>query len=279
MSGIDPEIIWSVARLYVEFTMPGETISASGTGFFVRRGDDSFYITNRHNVDPTLKFTEYTPYRLTQVRIVTHQKTDRRESPERARYDVPDFAERLVCHPAADVACFVNPLSYARPKPHNFTVPHVNFSDLADEAFFRDELSPMDTASFIGYPSWKGEEWVDRRWGAPIARAASIASVPELPFEHDDIKTPDTVLVSGLSFNGSSGSPVISHQKGLPTGDGITGPFTPPRLIGIMTGSWKDSDKEAALKPPSMFQHSGLSFFTRATSILELLNTIEDPAH
>ena len=70
------------------------------------------------------------------------------------------------------------------------------------------------------------------------------------------------MLFRSLSFSGSSGSPVISHEKGIP---GISG-YVEPKILGIMSGHWWDEEPESG-----MFFHSGLSYFTRVTSIRELV--------
>ena len=129
----------------------------------------------------------------------------------------------------------------------------------------------MDFVSFIGYPGSNGLGWWDQRWNTPIARMATIASNPAVPFTHDSISTADVTLVSGLSFSGSSGSPVLLHQKGLRTSGLVVDPaFTPAMLLGIMSGHWWDVTEK-----PAMFKHSGLSYFTRATSISLLLDTMQ----
>ena len=56
-----------------------------------------------------------------------------------------------------------------------------------------------------------------------------------------DINTTETCLVNDLSFEGSSGSPVLTYPKGIKTGNGlIGGNYIEPRLIGIMSGHWDD---------------------------------------
>jgi len=62
---------------------------------------------------------------------------------------------------------------------------------------------------------------------------------------------------------------VLLHQKGIPPGDIVDPMYAPPTILGIMSGHWWDVAKE-----PEMFRHSGLSYFTRSTSILELVGPI-----
>jgi hypothetical protein len=125
----------------------------------------------------------------------------------------------------------------------------------------------MDAASFIGFAGNKDSQWWDQLWRLGIARTVNIASVPGIPFTHADLKTSDVTLVAGLSFSGSSGSVVILHEKSLKVGDGLVNPhYVPPKVIGIMSGHWWDIGAE-----PGLFLHSGISYFTRSSSVLSLL--------
>jgi hypothetical protein len=76
------------------------------------------------------------------------------------------------------------------------------------------------------------------------------------------------MLVSGLSFSGSSGSPVFNHPKGSsPGGNVVDRSYVPSKIIGIMSGHfWENPDD-----PPEMFRHSGLSYLTQSTAILALI--------
>lgn len=139
--------------------------------------------------------------------------------------------------------------------------------DLADSSFFKDKVAMMDIASFIGFPGTGDSIWWDDQFNFPIARVINIASLPTIPFSNEAIPTEDTLLVSGLSFSGSSGSVVLLHEKGVRAGQGLKNPaYVPPKVLGIMSGHWRELNSE-----PKMFSHSGLSYFTRSTSILELM--------
>jgi hypothetical protein len=43
--------------------------------------------------------------------------------------------------------------------------------------------------------------------------------------------------------------------------------YVKPKVLGIMSGHWWDEEP-----PEGMFYHSGLSYFTRSTAILELID-------
>lgn len=188
--------------------------------------------------------------------------------PETFFVSVANLDKCVHCHELADVAVLENP---ALPTPHP-VVSHSTFTleELATEQFLTESVGPMDVASFIGFPGRNGKQWWDQRWDLGIARTVNLASYPGIPFTNENIRTADVGLVSGLSFSGSSGSPIISHQKGiegLQFGNPLTGGmYIKPRILGIMSGHWWDEEPQA-----DMFQHSGLSYFTRATAIRELL--------
>lgn len=145
----------------------------------------------------------------------------------------------------------------------------ISIEGLAGEDFFRNSLNAMDAVSFIGFPGSKNDlVWFDDEWKLPIARTAHISSYPGRSFSNRSISTADTMLVSGLSFSGSSGSPVFNHPKGL----NLKGPLTisgyvESKLIGIMSGHFHEAGDNA-------FKHSGLSYLTRSTAILQLLDSI-----
>jgi len=127
-------------------------------------------------------------------------------------------------------------------------------SFLADNTYFIKSLKLVDSVSFIGFP--KGVFDTDRN--LPIARNANIASAPSLPFKNDAVEG-EIVLVSGLSFGGSSGSPVISIPVGN-KGIGV-GRVLESKLVGIMAGHLVDKDDK----------HKGLSYFIKSPKIIDTL--------
>lgn len=137
------------------------------------------------------------------------------------------------------------------------------------EEFNRNQIKIMEPAIFIGFPGTNGRHWWDESWKLPVIRQCTLASWPAIPFTNSQIQTTDVLLVSGLSFSGSSGSPVFVMNRGLyPGGDIQDSGWRPARLIGVMSGHfWEDT------QTPAMFAHSGLSYLTRSTSIIEILQS------
>ena len=160
---------------------------------------------------------------------------------------------------------------------------------IATDYWLANNVPVMDFASFVGFAGSNGQPWWDQKWNLPIARLATLASPPSMPFTNPAIKSGNVGLVSGLSFRGSSGSPLFVHEKGMrlrrfflmlrPDLRGYQGPspldhadssYRPSMLIGIMSGHFWDG------KEPEMFRHSGLSYYTRASAIREVLGLVEE---
>jgi len=259
MSGIHPAANLAVSRILVDFRDDlGNRKTISGTGFWLVERYATYFITNRHCVDPTLGLGPSTSYRIEALRVLLREQEGvDRWLPNTEFALVDNLATCLNCHPSADVAVLKQP-EYSSMFGHSY----FSIEELATEEFLSEVMHPMDVASFFGYPGQDGSEWWDTEWNVAIARTAYLSSWPGIPFRNASVPTSDVTVVNGLSFSGSSGSPILSHQKPQPLG----APFSPPRILGIMSGHWWDN---AADRP--MFAHSGFSYFTRATAIREVL--------
>ena len=173
--------------------------------------------------------------------------------------------DQPIFHSSADVALLKNPVFVSMPT--DFAVSCFQYDDLADKSWLQNNLHAMDMASFIGFPGKNGKPWYDEQWNLAIARTVNIASLPAVGYSNSQVPTTDTMLASGLSFSGSSGSAVVSHEKGIKLGEGLSGGnYFQPKLIGIMSGHWWGEDK------PDVFQHSGLSYLTSSAAIISLMN-------
>ena len=269
MSGVNPLLIFAVTQIRTVFRdSVGNTVSPVGTGFFLRtEAGTPIFVTNRHNLDPVLKLN--TEYALISVSVLL-RRFDRDKLLADTRFiDVDLTATKLLHSLHADVSALVAPVFITQPPDYTFYTLKMQ-GGLADQAFFDTKVSMMDLVSFFGYPGTASSQWWDLTWNTAIARLANLASWPNLQFTNPGIPTNDVTLVSGLSFSGSSGSLVMLHEKGLPPGgDIVDSRYVPPTILGIMSGHWREFSKE-----PEMFRHSGLSYYTRATAILELLTGI-----
>lgn len=265
MSGVNRHIGYSVARIRCTFSSAsGPALALRGTGFWVGRRERRAFVTNRHNLDPGPPGEEVSALRLSDVEIDLRHIVENVAYPETRFFSVSNLASSIRLHPNADCAVLVDP-EFGCSAEFKDQVP-VSLSEIADREFLRDKVQVMDFASFIGFPGSDEAPWWDEQANLPIARMASIASTPERSFVNQGILTDDVVLVSGFSFSGSSGSPVFSHRKGLRATPPLVADFVPAKLIGIMSGH-----RVEVGTLPDMLEHTGLSYFTRSTSILELL--------
>ena len=309
---IDPNsTIWSVNRLKSHFRDSlGNPLTTQGTGFWLVL--DSYcrefgFVTNRHNLDPELKVNrDGSDYQLEKLEIELRSRTPVSDDPSSFSIDketeffelASQFKESIYYSDTADVA-FLYPLKFNSLGSQFEPYSTFRVDDLADDYFFNFRVSVMDYCHFIGFASAGDRKpgWWDHGANAPIARLASLASNPHTYFEfsHPEITMTDVILVSGLSFSGASGSPVILDQKGLGTDvpalefeskfirnpsrsnekeqsehSRERGPyfvdenFVPRKILGVMTGHCNNEIQQR-------LEHSGLSYFTRATALFPLL--------
>lgn len=254
-----------------------------GTGFWIEKNGSHYFVTNAHNIVPSVKPGPHSGLKLKTLKIRLRAKTVNKWLDETAFCEI-ELDGHVNTHQDADVTVIKNPKFIN--KQEKFAHGWFSSGDIADTQFFIDHLNVMDNASFIGFPGKDSLPWYDEKWNLAIARTVNIASHPAIPFSNKGIKTSDVMLVSGLSFSGSSGSPVLSHTKlGVGAVPELTGAQEPsnwqaclnqtirsinnnityPKLIGIMSGHWDDDAESDA------FRHSGLSYLTRSTAILGLL--------
>lgn len=271
MSGINQGVVFDVCRLKAEFADEiGNAKSIAGTGFWIKDNHNKVFVTNKHNINPTLTFGADTKYRLCSLEIELRVINNSIPKPDTKFFSVDIGNSILEDSIDADAAVILNPKYLDNIGPY-CSAEVLYKRDLADTTFFSQNLAIMDSASFIGFAGNQTSQWWDQQWHLGVARTVNIASVPSIPFTHRDVRTGDITLVAGLSFSGSSGSVVISHEKGVRDGAGLSNSsYVPPKIIGIMSGHWPDGQQQ-----PGMFSHSGLSYFTRSTAILSLLSLAE----
>jgi len=75
----------------------------------------------------------------------------------------------------------------------------------------------------LGFAGFGGRTWFDEAAILPIARTATLASIPSMSFTNSEIRTSDVLMVAGLSFAGLERQPsVINRRKGIPPGGDIS---------------------------------------------------------
>lgn len=266
MPGINKEILHSVVRLRMVFVDDALNVKNVGaTGFWLQTNQgNKIIVTNRHNLDAKLKLGSATTFELKKFEVELREHRDTQYFPGRNYFEVDLSDNPVRFMDLDDCAIIANPQFDQTTDGYGYTL--FREEDIADSDFFKDKLQVMDTVSFFGYP----ENWYDQKWVFPTSRTAFIASLPLLDFTHVDVITGRTCLVSGMSFGGNSGSPIMSHRKSFAPPDGKeNAEYAPAKLIGIMSGHWWD---EAPVN--GMFAHSGLSYFTKSTALLNLIRRL-----
>lgn len=171
-------------------------------------------------------------------------------TPETTFVDVT--TENILQHDTADISII----------PCADQTPQYAFesSDLASASYFAHSMRLMDRVHFVGFPAnrvgTRIDQWWDEAWSLPIAREASLASLPRVPFTNKLISTTDVTLVSGHSFAGASGSPVFHFCR-----EGA-------RVVGVMSGHLINENHASEVV------HGGMSYFTRSPGILALLESV-----
>jgi hypothetical protein len=279
MLGLNPNLFWMIHRIKTTFSDDiGNRKTGYGTGFWVTTlNGKSVFITNKHNVDPSIKFPNKPTYRLDRISIeLRHYKSDQ-PTEDTEFFEIEDVENCLFSSSTADCSILVEPKFYkkAPSDPNRGILKSENLINA--EMFFNSLIiGPMETSFFVGFPGQDGRHWWDEKWKLPIARQCTVASLPQIPFTNDQIKTDDVILVSGLSFSGSSGSPVFLPARGFRPGGDFNDPtWRPAMLAGIMSGHfWEETPGPSETPVPSMFRHTGLSYMTRSTSILKLIREV-----
>ena len=299
MPGIHFRTVYGVARIRPYFLdgLGGEERGgdSAATGFWIAafdgppllrghppsvapEGMHQVFVTNKHVIDQRL-IREDTSLRLSRVQIELRGLSrglgpGLDVSPETRFFEVSNVEASLFVADTADCAIICDPAWSGEGGRYTPTAL-ISETMLADlDAFRNGAVEICQPVSFIGFPS-PDRNWWDEAWTLPIAREGSIASLPHVPFTNSQISTTDVTLVSGLSFTGSSGSPVLTHRKHVvdqvaevlaASGEPVSFRIVEPLVVGIMSGHFMSGDGL-----PPMFRHGGLSYFTRSTTILELL--------
>lgn len=276
---LNPLLQHSVTLIRVEFWDGiNEPWEIFGTGFWVKSSEGhNTLVTNRHNLDPSLKKPDFANLKISKI-MVQFRKFEEKAYTSTTEFLEMDLA-RLdgLLHSNADVAVLFSP-SFKTNKgiSGNFSYEPILFKEMADAEFHYNKTEILDPVAFIGFP----QKWYDHKRSAPIARLAHIASDTSAPFSNKEIITADVSLVAGLSFGGSSGSPVFLLPKGIliqaASNIKIDSSYISGAVLGIMSGHCRDyhlAQESDRYKPMSLLDpSSGLSYYTRSTSILELLS-------
>jgi hypothetical protein len=133
----------------------------------------------------------------------------------------------------------------------------LNYPSIADAAF----INSMEVCDFVAFPGFP--EWFDRESYRPILRVGTVASDPRYDYTNQQARG-NCIAYEAFSFGGSSGSPVFALQKGFKMAAPLTFEgFRESKLVGINAGHLVETEYRS---------HSGISYFYKATAILDLID-------
>jgi hypothetical protein len=252
----------------------------SGSGFWISTAKNPLlFVTNKHNLIPRIKDpAKYGAWNLTKLEIKCRAWDEKLQRPDNQTsvIDCKDWIRVFNSDPnSPDVAILIPNHPITATTRTSGTITPIPSNSLAGNNWFESLGKVTDHAYFIGFPDIIGK---DAHYEYPISRNCHISSDPFIDFTEETkngadygVKTKNTSLVTGLSFGGSSGSPIFTYEVGLniPKNMNIhySGRYVEPKLIGIMSGHWFDKDKFLN------DEHKGLSYFTKSTAILDLITT------
>jgi hypothetical protein len=266
MSDVPEWVVYAITRVRSRFASEiNAPRTGEGTAFVVDCGGWNALVTNRHVVDLSYRLNS-TEWTLDRLDIQFRHADGDSHAPEVDFVSLNLERSKFAYSPDADVVA----IGMSFDADNDLTSAGIHIDNLADDEFLRERAKMMDLASFIGFAGSKSVRWWDERWSTPIARIASLASTPSRPFYNSKIKSADVGLVSGLSFAGSSGSPLFVHAKGQANMSVANASYQAPKLIGVMSGHWELDNTTSA----ELFPHSGLSYYTRATSIRDVIGRL-----
>lgn len=234
--------------------------SFRGTGFFIEKDSEYFFVTNRHMIEPAYDDPDYTGYSLIEFHVESYESFDFDGLPTTLKSAaVVNFNEFVFDkNEFNDVACLKNPKVVGG---MTINAP-IAYSMLATHEWISDNLSVCDTIAYPGFPAW-----YDRQNNTPIFRMGTIASDPRLDYScFPGAPISSQIAYEGFSTGGASGSPVFAIQRGFQTGAGISAPkdfYREVKLIGINAGHFKDQKG-----------HSGISYLYKSSVIHDIINTI-----
>jgi hypothetical protein len=277
MSGLPLDVCLAICRMEAQFADDnGTPRSVTGTGYWMFSPcGKTVFVTNKHNLD--LGFCNFSDknFKLKKIGIELRDFSVDKYRPIPKMFFLSSYEPILSTN--ADVAILHN-ITF-KEQLGNFGFRNLQAKTwLADSSIFDQYYGIAQEVFFLGFPHGK----YDEEGNLPIASHAIFSSIPNRSFKNKFIKTDDIILVDGRSFKGSSGSPVFTFPRGLFIGTDKGGPinsdgYCPQKIVGIMSGHLYQEGKwisDFDQKREDFLNHSGKSYFTRSTSILELFNKL-----
>lgn len=237
-----------------------EVIQLQGTGFFVKKFNDLFLITNRHVIEPGYNNADYKNFTIQEFWVEGFEETDASGIPHTVSDTKILNFKNFIYHANYfnDIACLKAPASANGMK----IISALPYTLLATNEWLKHKLSVCDSIAYPGFP-----QWYDKENNTPIFRMGTIASDPRLNYAcFFNEPNADRIAYEGFSTSGASGSPVFSTQRGFAIGNGLSASddfYREVKLIGINAGHFKDQ-----------IGHSGISYFYKSSAILDIIDSI-----
>ncbi len=263
--GINNRFLYTAKKVTCKFFNGTSELSINGTGFFVVKSSDIYFLTNRHVVDAAYYDPKYIGYKLASLKIESYSSFNEEDIPTKMNnaeiINISNF--KFHSDYGNDVACLKSP----RVEGEGFEIIcHIDYDMLANKNWINKKLNVCDN---LAYPCFA--EWYDTENNTPIFRIGTIASDPRLNYSRTDLLSADRIAYEGFSSSGASGSPIFALQKGVRLGDGIQYVgnddfYREVKLIGINGGHFKSYEQG----------HSGISFFYKSSCIVDLIDSCEN---
>lgn len=258
--GISNQFLYSAKKILVKWSNGSDYTELRGTGFFIQKDADVFFITNRHVVEPGYDDIKYKGYKIIDFKIESFESFDDSGLPSSLHSASVVNWNEFKFHTNAnnDVACLKDVKIIGTMR---INAP-ISYSMLATEEWISGKLSVCDSIAYPGFP-----EWYDRQNNTPIFRMGTIASDPRMDYSYiPGAPIASRIAYEGFSTGGASGSPVFALQRGFKTGGGISAPedfYREVKLIGINAGHFSDQAG-----------HSGISYLYKSSTIVDLINSM-----
>ena len=258
--GLNNTFLYAAKKVTARWSDGNIQVELRGTGFFIQKDTEVFFVTNRHVVEPGYSDAKYKGITVTEFIIESFEDVDASGIPITLKATTIENWSDFKYHQNEynDVACLRDPKSVGGMT----IIAPISYSMLASEDWINEKLSVCDTIAYPGFP-----EWYDRQNNTPVFRMGTLASDPRLNYSYTPgAPTASRIAYEGFSTGGASGSPVFATQHGFKTGKGITAPdgfYREVKLIGINAGHFKDQSG-----------HSGISYLYKSSTILDLIDSM-----
>ena len=259
--GINNAFLYSAKKVLAKWSNGTNIVQMRGTGFFVIRSQDNFFITNRHVVEPGYGDPKYTGYTVQEFAIESFGSFDGANMPQEFNTAIVGNFKDFIFHSNTDndIACLKNVLVVG----DGFNVNSgIEYGMLATKEWLSHKLTVCDSIAYPGFP-----EWYDHQNNTPIFRMGTIASDPRFDYSYTPgVANASRIAYEGFSTGGASGSPVFATQRGFTIGGSVSvtdGFYREVKVIGINAGHF-----------PDQVGHSGISYMYKSSAIIELIESI-----